>query len=259
MIDCINDLDDARLFLFPPNILNNPFLALKRAFLSPRNIYVDEFNDLILQHLPGNMGDVLPLLFFFIIIKEPKKESYYSANVIKEDEDNDTDPDFLTLLNHNGIPLHHLRLKIGCICSLMRNMSVQKGLVKNTRLIIEQLHHRFIQVRVINNLTNTISDPLCIPRIRFEFTPNNCSWTVTRIQFPLRLAYATTFHGCVGLTLDKTVLDTCRDVFTHGQLYTSLSRVRNRTNTRLLRNEKEDPDKDHLHLTTNIVYKDLLL
>lgn len=56
MIDCLNTLEDARLFLFPPEILSNPFLALKRAFLSPRNIYVDEFNELILDHLPGNMG-----------------------------------------------------------------------------------------------------------------------------------------------------------------------------------------------------------
>jgi hypothetical protein len=201
-------------------------------------------------------------MFFFFTPSLPltnEKESYYSANVVKENENNETDPDFLPLLTHNGIPLHHLRLKTGSICSLMRNMSVKKGLVKNARLIIEQLHHRFIQVRVINNLTNTISDPLCIPRIRFDFTPNNCSWTVSRVQFPLRLAYATTFHGCVGLTLDKTVLDTRTDVFTHGQLYTSISRVRNRTDTRLLRNEDDHPDHEHLHITTNVVYKELLL
>jgi hypothetical protein len=138
-------------------------------------------------------------------------------------------------------------------------MSVKKGLVKNARLIIERLHRRFIEVRLINNLTGDISEPLSLPRIRFEFTPPNSSWTIHRIQFPLRLAYATTFHGCVGLTLDKTVLDTRTDVFTHGQLYTSLSRVRNRNDTRLLRNETNTPDDDHLHLTKNIVYKQLLL
>jgi hypothetical protein len=137
-------------------------------------------------------------------------------------------------------------------------MSVKKGLVKNARVIIEELHHRFIQVRVINNLTGEIGDPLSIPRIRFDFTPVNCSWSVSRVQFPLRLAYATTFHGCVGLTLDRTVLDTRTDVFTHGQLYTSLSRVRNRAHTRLLRNEDIEPDDNHLHLTTNIVYKNLI-
>jgi hypothetical protein len=202
------------------------------------------------------MGIFFSYFLTSLLLNLPTSESYYSANVIKESENNDTDPDFLPLLTHNGIPLHHLRLKTGAICSLMRNMSVKKGLVKNARLIIEHLHHRFIQVRVINNLTGTISDPLCIPRIRFEFTPAHCSWTVHRIQFPLRLAYATTFHGCVGLTLDKTVLDTRTDVFTHGQLYTSLSRVRNRTDTRLLHNTD---DIEHLHITKNIVFQDLLL
>jgi hypothetical protein len=56
IIECINSLDDARHFLFPPHILQNPFLALKRAFLSPLNIYVDEFNEMMLDHLPGEIG-----------------------------------------------------------------------------------------------------------------------------------------------------------------------------------------------------------
>jgi hypothetical protein len=56
-------------------------------------------------------------------------------------------------------------------------------------------------------------------------SPPHASWTVHRLQFPLRLAYAMTFNGCQGLTLDKTVLDLCCEVFTHGQLYTALSRI----------------------------------
>ena len=62
-------------------------------------------------------------------------ESYYSANFIKEDNhiilDNNAGLNFLSLINHNGVPLHHLRLKVGAVCTLMRNMSVKKGLVKN--------------------------------------------------------------------------------------------------------------------------------
>jgi hypothetical protein len=58
IIDCITSLNDARQYLFPPEILQTPFLALKRAFLSPLNIYVDEFNDMILDHLPGQIGTI---------------------------------------------------------------------------------------------------------------------------------------------------------------------------------------------------------
>jgi hypothetical protein len=40
----------------------------------------------------------------------------------------------------------------------------------------------------------------------------------TASNFPLRPAYATTFNGCQGPKLDKTVLDLRCDVFVHGQL-----------------------------------------
>jgi hypothetical protein len=101
IIQCVNMLEEARLFLFPPLVLSNPFTALKRAFLSPRNIFVDEFNEIILQHLPGNIGNFLSRSFqsSCLIIIFPS-ESFYSANTIKENEHHETDPDFLSLITH---------------------------------------------------------------------------------------------------------------------------------------------------------------
>ena len=85
-------------------------------------------------------------------------------------------------------------------------------------------------------------------------TPRYAPWTVTRKQFPLRLAYATTFNSCQGLTLDQAVIDLRTPVFAHGQLYTSLSRIRSRSDIRILYS-----DSNHSHETTNIVFKQLLL
>ena len=163
-------------------------------------------------------------------------------------------PDYLAILTQNGLPLHELKPKQGCICSIMRNMSVQKGLVKNARMIIEHLHRRYIEVRVINNQTGELGSIHCIPQIRFEFTPLHASWTVHRLQFPLRLTYASTFNGCQGLTLDKTILDLQTEVFAHGQLYTALSRIRIRQNIVVLYSEYHED-----HTMKNVVYKDLLL
>jgi hypothetical protein len=63
---------------------------------------------------------------------------YYGADIVKEDKQltagHPKVPDFLAILSQNGISKHELRLKEGCICSLMLNMSVQKGLLKNARL-----------------------------------------------------------------------------------------------------------------------------
>jgi hypothetical protein len=71
------------------------------------------------------------------------------------------------------------------------------------------------------------------------------------MQLPLRLAYATTFNGCVGLTLDRTVLDQRTPVFAHGQLYT---RIRHRRDSRILLKEGVVEA-----VSTNVVYCQLLL
>ena len=157
------------------------------------------------------------------------------------------------MLTGKGVPPHALHLKEGAICLLMRNMSIEKGLVKNARVIVHRLHSRTIQIRVINNQTGQLGDTYFLPRIRFDFSPPHVTWTIQRLQFPLKLAYATTFHSCLGLTLDKTVLDLRTDVFTHGQLYTAISRVRSRQDTRLLLSQTNMTG--HVR---NVVYKQLI-
>lgn len=163
--------------------------------------------------------------------------------------------DFLTMLHEPGVPPHILRLKESAICTLMRNLSVEEGLVKNARVIVRALYERVVQVELLSNC-GLLSKGKCflLPRITFEFQPKFCSWTVQRRQFPLRLAYASTFNSCQGLTLDRAVLDLRTPVFTHGQLYTSISRVRHHSHIRSFFSE----DNEH-GTTRNIVYKELLL
>jgi hypothetical protein len=56
LLCCTTNVEDAIPFLFPPDILQQPLACLDRAFLSPRNIFVDEFNNKILDSLPGDFG-----------------------------------------------------------------------------------------------------------------------------------------------------------------------------------------------------------
>lgn len=151
-------------------------------------------------------------------------------------------------MTHPNTPPHRLDLKVGAVCAIQRNLSVEKGLVRNARVCITALHQRFIEVQIPNT-----EKKHCLPRITFAFNPTHSSWTVNRKQFPLRPAYATTFNGSQGLTLQKAVLDLRTDSFAHGQLYTALSRVRGRRDIQALFREEEE------ETTANVVYRHLLL
>jgi hypothetical protein len=127
-------------------------------------------------------------------------------------------------------------------------------LVKNTQVIIHALHQCFIKVRLLDHNYNTLGQIHCIPHILFSFNPPYSSWTIMHHQFPLQLAYAATFNSCLGLTLDRAVLDLRTPVFAHGQLYTALSQVRHSEHCKILL----APDNIE-KITSNVVYEKLLL
>ncbi|KAJ7443134.1 hypothetical protein FB451DRAFT_1057113, partial [Mycena latifolia] len=66
--------------------------------------------------------------------------------------------------------------------------------------------------------------------------------------------YATTFNGCQGVTVQKLGLDLRRSVFSHGQLYSAMTRVPDAENVLILKCEG-----DTSTYTTNIVWSELLL
>lgn len=52
----MHDTDDAADFLYPPEVLRHAKETANRAFLSPLNKFVDEFNEKMLERLPGECG-----------------------------------------------------------------------------------------------------------------------------------------------------------------------------------------------------------
>lgn len=54
-----DDVDDALAWLFPPDILANPELCARRAFLTTLNINVDSLNERVLDTLAGERGAVM--------------------------------------------------------------------------------------------------------------------------------------------------------------------------------------------------------
>ena len=68
-------------------------------------------------------------------------------------------------------------------------------------------------------------------------------------QYPLRLAWAITIHKSQGLTFDKMVLDLSRGVFSSGQLYVALSRVKSLDGLSLT----APVSPNHVHLNPEIM------
>lgn len=231
-------------FVFPRHIVLSPPSCLKRAILCPTNAQVNSYNDVILGEVDG------------------ARRTYLAADTLREAEDaGDFDPqtilDYVARQTPPGLPNHTLHIVVNGVYRLLRNFSIDSGLVKNVRVVIKDVGQRIVVVRILKDINGDPQEDetnILIPRINFTHEIGDWGHTLLRRQLPLALApaYATTFNSCQGLTLDLVALDLTRPVFSHGQLYTAGSRVRRRENA-IVRLRAED------ETTTNITYNELLL
>lgn len=243
-----NSRTDLIQFTFPSNVIDNPILCMRRCILAPTNSQVDAYNSTILNQLPGT-----PRHFC-------AADSLEEHTDIMDNSESDVLPtpdailDYVSRIRPNGMPDHTLLIKPGGLYRLLRNFSVDRGLVKNTRVVVFGIGQKLITVRLLKSLGGTPfldHEDILLPRITFKETLPS-GHTLIRKQFPLAPAYASTFHSCQGLTLDCIGVDLTHPVFTHGQLYTALSRVRCRNDIMVLL-------PDDQATTMNVTYRDILI
>ncbi|CAD6986248.1 unnamed protein product [Tilletia controversa] len=98
--DNVDSLQLAKDFLFPPDVLSNPRSVISRCFLTPLNINVDEFNDMVLDDLPGE---------YYV------KRSHDSLKDVERTASNAEDIDAalttIASISHPRVPEHELRLQ----------------------------------------------------------------------------------------------------------------------------------------------------
>jgi formate hydrogenlyase subunit 3/multisubunit Na+/H+ antiporter MnhD subunit len=81
---------------------------------------------------------ILFLFYSVILMVISNIETYYGYDTIKELDNltyylpSSTEVNLLGILSKLGIPLYKLSLKVSCIASIMRNLCMEEGLVKNT-------------------------------------------------------------------------------------------------------------------------------
>jgi hypothetical protein len=164
----------------------------------------------------------------------------------------------------SSVPLHLLRLKVGDICIILRNINIEEGITNNTRVRVLAIHPRRVRVQTLEDTPRSFN----LPRIHFKFKlPYGDSFELTRTQFPLRRAFAMTIHKSQGQTLDRVALDIRESAFAHGQTYVAISRVRNYQDISFI---VTDANLTTSHLTSsdysneknivlqNVVYKEAL-
>ncbi|KAL3848720.1 hypothetical protein ACJIZ3_010602 [Penstemon smallii] len=238
-VDAATSLNALIQYVYPSMdvFLTDPYSMVDRAILTPKNDSVGEINDLLMDRFPG------------------EAKEYVSFNRTNDATQQVEFEDYLNSVAASGLPPHILKLKKNCPIMLLRNINPVQGLCNGTRLICRELADNFIKAEIaVGDLKGT---EVLIPRIPLESSDKlSCSIPFKRMQIPVRPCFAMTINKAQGQTLDMVGIYLRQPVFSHGQLYVGLSRVRNSKAIKILIH----PDfkgEGTVDYTNNIVFHDI--
>ena len=137
-----------------------------------------------------------------------------------------------------------LKIAIGARVMLTTNVDVSDGLVNGARgeivhvvtnsssevcTVLVKFDNEQVGLKACQSSQYRRGHPNAVPLRKVEvvfLARGKRGAEITRLQFPLTLAWATTIHKVQGLTLDAIVVDMKGSRFNPGQIYVALSRVK---------------------------------
>ena len=207
-----------------------------RTILSTRNDDVDDINQKILHQFPG------------------QEKTFWACDSIKESEGNGETaytPEYLSTLSFPGVPLSRFKVKMNAPVMLLRNLDPEHGLCNGTRLRIISATKWVLHARILSG--EHAGKMAFLPCITLHYS-DGLPFTLSRLQFPVRLAFSMTINKSQGQSVWFVGIDLRSPVFTHGQLYVALSRATSSSRVKVLL-----PQEEAGTVTKNVVYKEALL
>ena len=108
---------------------------------------------------------------------------------------------------------------------LLRNMNVNAGMCNGTRFILRGIKNHVLECETIHDDRTKKPMIFHLPRITTT-PPENYPFPFKRRQYPIRPAFAMTINKSQGGTFDMVGINVSVHVFSHGQAYVALSRVK---------------------------------
>ena len=184
---------------------------------------------------------------------QERDQTFLSADMAIEQEDQSSYPtEYLNKLTPSGLPSHKLTLKVGCPIMLLRNVNPSIGMCNGVRLIVTDFRPHLIVAQIVDGPNK--SKIVHIPRIT---TSTESPVSMNRRQFPIKLAFAMTINKSQGQSLERVGVFLPQPVFSHGQLYVALSRVKRPEGLHVLILNGEKAQLPGI-FTKNIVYSQVL-
>src|SRR4051812_3161990 len=88
------------------------------------------------------------------------------------------------------MPLHELKLKVGAVVMLLRNLSVSNSLCNGTRLVVDEMMDNTIWCRMLNQNGKLSENRYGIARMPFDYDDSETDKSglqFRRVQFPLKV------------------------------------------------------------------------
>ncbi|KAL3080522.1 hypothetical protein niasHS_013716 [Heterodera schachtii] len=267
---CVATRNELLDFVFTKEMLEHPLDHEEQfggcAILSPLNSETFELNNIIMvlnQQISVNLKFLLKNQIvgderIYTATTQPVRDETGQTELLNVVADADCEN--LTRLTPQGVPEHRLRIKIGAIMMVIKNISIADGLCNGTRVQVlpgpkGRLMKHIIRCRILTGNKRGHEHDLHPARFVFGGDPEAVHQgpiKCERIQFPLRPGSVMTINKSQGQTLQRVgVLLDQSQCFSHGQLYVALSRVKDEADIRIC--------TKHLHhKVKNVVMQELL-